>query len=206
MGRCLRPCQQAVGIEEYRSEATRVAEFLRTSGRSLIVSASGERERLSADMDFEGAARAHQRVQKIEEVLGWRDEMAGDVEQLHAIAIVPSAKAESVELGWMRGGFWQGFRCLDFITADDGRAISLDRRLRDMAATIPASGGHPTTPSANLERTEHLAILSRWFYSSWCDGELLMVADWEKIPWRKLVNAVSRVAATRRKPRPSKHS
>ena len=151
MGRCLRPCQQAVGVEEYRSEALRVAEFLRTGGRSLIASASGERERLSAEMDFEGAARAHQRVQKVEEVLGWRDEMARDVEQLHAVAIVPSAQPESIELGWLRGGYWQGFRSLDFITADDGRAISLDSRLREMAATIregssvsgPATHGTP---------------------------------------------------------------
>lgn len=201
MGRCARPCQQAVGLEEYRSEATRVAEFLRTGGRSLLNSAAGERERLSAEMDFEGAARLHQRVQKIEEVLGCRDEMARDVERLHAIAIVPSAHAESIALGWMRGGHWQGFRRLDFIAAEDGRAVSLDTRLRDLAETIPQNHA----PSA-AERMEHLAILSRWFYSSWCDGELLLVDDWEKIPWRKLVNAVSRVAATQRKPRPNKHS
>jgi excinuclease UvrABC nuclease subunit len=201
MGRCLRPCQQAVGVAEYRSEAGRVAEFLRTGGRSLLSSASGERERLSAAMDFEGAARAHQRFLKIEEVLGWRDEMARDVDELHAVAIVPSAHPESVELGWMRGGYWQGFRSLDFITADDGRAVSLDSRLREMAATIPE--GHAASAT---ERMEHLAILSRWFYSSWCDGELLMVDDWGKIPWRKLVNAVSRVAATQRKPRPNTSS
>jgi excinuclease ABC subunit C len=198
MGRCLRPCQQAVGVEEYRSEAARVAEFLRTGGRSLLSSASGERDRLSVAMDFEGAARAHQRVQKIEEVLGWRDEMARDVEELHAIAIVPSAQPETIELGWLRGGYWQGFRSLDFVTANDGRAVSLDSRLRDMAASIPMAHA----PSA-IERMEHLAVLSRWFYSSWCDGELLMVDDWEKIPWRKLVNAVSRVATAQRKPRPS---
>ncbi len=56
MGRCLRPCQQAVGVAEYRSEAERVAEFLKTSGRSLIGLAESARERLSAEMDFEGAA------------------------------------------------------------------------------------------------------------------------------------------------------
>jgi excinuclease ABC subunit C len=201
MGRCLRPCQQLVGMEEYRSEAARVAEFLRTSGRSLLSSASGERDRLSVAMDFEGAARAHQRVQKIEEVLGWRDEMARDVEELHAIAIVPSAQAETIELGWLRGGYWQGFRSLDFITADDGRAVSLDSRLREMAVSI--SRGQAASA---IERIEHLAVLSRWFYSSWCDGELLMVDDWEKIPWRKLVNAVSRVATAQRKPRPSTNS
>jgi excinuclease UvrABC nuclease subunit len=201
MGRCLRPCQQAVSVSEYRSEAGRVADFLRTGGRSLISSASGERERLSADMDFEGAARAHQRVQKIEEVLGWRDEMARDVEELHAVAIVPSAQPETITLGWLRAGYWQGFRSLDFITADDGSAVSLDARLREMAAAIPA--GHSASAT---ERMEHLAILSRWFYSTWCDGELLMVDDWEKIPWRKLVNAVSRVATAQRKTRPNTHS
>ncbi len=201
MGRCLRPCQQLVGIEEYRSEANRVAEFLRTGGRSLIAAASGERERLSSEMDFEGAAQAHSRVQKIEEVLGWRDEMARAVDELHAIAIAPSARPESVELGWLRGGVWHGFRSLDFITADDGRAVSLDSRLRDMAASIPEC-----RELSSVERMEHLAILSRWFYSSWCDGELLMVDDWQKMPWRKLVNAVSRVATTQRKSRPSTHS
>ena len=44
------------------------------------------------------------------------------------------------------------------------------------------------------ERMEQLAILSRWFYSTWRDGEMLLVDDWHKMPWRKLVNAVSRVA------------
>jgi len=193
MGRCMRPCQQLVGVEEYRSEAARVADFLRTSGRSLIAAAAGERERLSADMDFEGAAHAHQRVMKIEEVLGWRDEMARDVEALHAIAIVPSAQPECVELGWLRNGYWRGFRRLDFITADDGRAISLDSRLREMAASIPAQPADSTT-----DRMDRLAVLSRWFYSSWCDGEMLVVDDWEKLPWRKLVNAVSRVAGAQR--------
>src|SRR6185312_12891575 len=129
MGKCLRPCQQMVGVSEYRSEAVRVAEFLRSGGQSLIGSASGERERLSVEMDFEGAARAHQRVQKIEEVLGWRDEMARDVSALNAIAVAPSSRPECVELGWMRGGYWQGFRSLDFTTGEDGRPVSLDSRL-----------------------------------------------------------------------------
>src|SRR5215470_1958032 len=35
MNRCLRPCQQAVSIEEYRGEAGRVEQFLLTRGASL---------------------------------------------------------------------------------------------------------------------------------------------------------------------------
>jgi excinuclease UvrABC nuclease subunit len=203
MGRCLRPCRQLVGVEEYRSETRRVADFLRTGGQSLLSAATGERERLSAAMDFEGAARAHQRIQKIEEALSFRDEMARDVEASNAVAVVPATDPATIALGWLRGGHWQGFRNLDFITADDGRPVSLDSRLRDMAAGIIPSPSRSAT-----ERMEHLAILSRWFYSGWCDGELLMIDDWNKIPWRKLVNAVSRIAAaaSQKPPRPNKHS
>src|SRR6185503_10823045 len=39
MNKCMRPCQQVVSIEEYRSEATRVEQFLRTEGASLHESA-----------------------------------------------------------------------------------------------------------------------------------------------------------------------
>ena len=99
MGKCLRPCQQAVGIEEYRGEAERVAEFLKTGGRSLAGLAESARERLSAEMDFEGAALMHQRYQRIQEVLGLQDEMARDIETLNAISVTPAADPDAVELG-----------------------------------------------------------------------------------------------------------
>ena len=35
MNRCLRPCQQAVSMEEYRGEAARMEQFLETGGASL---------------------------------------------------------------------------------------------------------------------------------------------------------------------------
>jgi hypothetical protein len=199
MGKCLRPCQQAVGIEEYRGEALRVAEFLRTTGKSLVEPATAARERLSVEMDFEGAALMHQRLQRIEQVLALNDEMARDISRLHAVAIAPSPEPECVELGWLRSGCWQGFMRLDFGIAN-GQSVSLDARLRQMAA------GVLDRPAAATERMEQLAILSRWFYSSWRDGEMLLIDDWEKIPWRKLVNAVSRVATAQRSPRPSSHS
>src|ERR1700691_3702345 len=124
MGRCLRPCQQAVGIDEYRGEAERVAEFLRTGGKSLTGLAEGARERLSTEMDFEGAALMHQRYQRVQDVLGLRDEMARDVDRLNAIAIAPapglssSTAPDAVELGWLREGSWQGFSRIEFSPAD----------------------------------------------------------------------------------------
>ncbi len=187
MGRCLRPCQQVVGIEEYGRETERVAEFLKTGGAALLVPAIGARERASEEMDFEAAATLHQRVRRIEDVLGLRDEMAGAIDSLSAVAVVPSVEPDFVMLGWLREGYWQGFTRFP-LTAEDGRAGSLDTRLRVAAAE---AGRAPVGP---VVRAEQLAILSRWYYSSWRDGEMLLAESWEKLPWRKLVNAVSRVA------------
>jgi excinuclease UvrABC nuclease subunit len=190
MGRCLRPCQQAVSEEEYRTEATRVAEFLRTRGLSLIEPARTARDRLSADMDFEGAALMHQRVEKIEQVLAESDEMAREISNLNGVTVTRSAEPECIDLGWLRGGFWQGFTRLEFRIAD-GQPVSLDARLR--AASV-----RPVMTESSAARTEHLAILARWFYSSWRDGEMLLIDEWDKMPWRKMVNAVSRVAGQQR--------
>jgi excinuclease ABC subunit C len=198
MGRCLRPCQEAVGVAEYRGEAERVVEFLKSGGRSLSAVAESARERLSAEMDFEGAAMMHQRLQRIQDVLGLRDEMVREVENLNAIAVTPSAEPDSVELGWLRGGAWHGFSRMEF-NAADGTSVSLDARLRELAQRIEIR------PAGGVERMEQLATVARWFYSSWCDGELLMVDDWAKIPYRKLVNAVSRIAQGQRPHRPSTH-
>ena len=44
------------------------------------------------------------------------------------------------------------------------------------------------------ERQEYLALLARWYYSTWREGEWLGFDSYGDIPYRKLVNAVSRVA------------
>jgi excinuclease UvrABC nuclease subunit len=188
MGRCLRPCQMAVGVAEYKTESGRVAAFLRSDGRSLLDSAAGGRERLSAEMDFEGAALMHQRVAKIEAVLAVRDELARSVENLNGIAVVPSAEKDAVELAWIRAGFWRGMTRFP-LASTDGRPVSLDARLREIAASITGESEEPAI------RTEQLALLARWYYSSWRDGELLLAEGWDKLPWRKIVNAIARVAS-----------
>jgi excinuclease UvrABC nuclease subunit len=199
MGRCLRPCQQAVGVDEYRGEAERVAEFLRTDGKSLAAPAESARERLSSETDFEGAALMHQRVERIHEVLGLRDELARAVDRLSVITITSGVNPNTVELGWMRDGAWQGFSQLDFASAD-GTSVSLDSRLRDLALNLPCRA------ASGIERMEQIAVLARWAYSGWCDGEVLPVDDWAKIPYRKLVNAVSRIAHGQLPHRPSTRS
>ena len=187
MGKCLRPCQEAVSREEYAGEVQRVIDFLRTGGASLLDSVIASRDQLSAAMEFEQAARLHKRGEKIEEMMRLRDPLAHDVEQLHAIAVTPSYRSGAADIAFVRAGYWQGLHELTF-ELGEGKPLPLDRRLREMIE------GQQWSQGSARERQERLAILARWFYSGWCDGELFLFDDWNRVPYRKVVNAISRVA------------
>ncbi len=187
MAMCLRPCQQVVGAAEYATEVGRVAEFLRTDGRSLLESIGHSRDRLSEEMRFEDAARQHKRFEKVQEVLRLRDELARDVERLNGVAITPSLAQDAVEMWFVRDGLWCSPRRFGF-EVHEGKPLSLDHQLREMLAAV--APGKLTV----RERQEYLALLARWYYSTWREGEWLSFEDYREIPYRKLVNAVSRVA------------
>jgi excinuclease UvrABC nuclease subunit len=187
MGMCVRPCQCVVGTAEYRHEVARVVDFLRTDGRSLLEAIAGSRDRLSEEMMFEEAARQHKRFEKVQETLKLRDEMARDVEHLNGVAITQSVAPHAVELWFVRDGVWLGAHRLDF-EVQEGKPVSLDQKLRETFAAV-----EPRAITAR-ERREYLALLARWYYSSWRDGEWLAFESYDEIPYRKLVNAVSRVA------------
>jgi hypothetical protein len=92
--------------------------------------------------------------------------------------------SDAIDLWFLIGGCWQPPRRL-LLSEVDGAGQSMDRRLRELVASIDPQG------PPNLE---HLAILTRWHTSSWRDGEWIEI-DWPaKIPYRKLVNAIARVA------------
>ena len=187
MGKCLRPCQQAVSREEYSGEVDRVVEFLRTDGASLLDTIVASRDRLSADMEFEQAARQHKRAEKITEMIRARDPMARDIEHLHAIAVTPSTSSNTADVAFVHAGYWYGLFQLNF-EIGEGKPLPLDRRLREMIEA------QPWAPTTARERQERLAILARWYYSGWCDGELFLFDDWARAPFRKVVNAISRAA------------
>ncbi len=186
MGKCLRPCQDVVGVDEYAGEVNRVAEFLSTGGDSFVRSITAARDRFSDELQFEEAARQHQQLERVQGVLKLRDELARDIDRLHGVAVTPSKTPDAVELWFMRGGVWLRPRTFS-LTAPQGNPVSMDKRLREVAASLD----EPRVPV--VERQEHLAILARWFYSSWRDGEWLHF-DAGAIPYRKLVNAIHRVA------------
>jgi excinuclease ABC subunit C len=187
MGMCLRPCQQVVGVEEYGSEVERVVQFLTTGGRSLSTVASAARDRFSQEMDFEEAARQHKRFEKIDGVLRLKDDLVADIDRLHGVAVTTSIDPAAVELWFLHQGCWQP-PCRFPVTGTDTAGVSLDKRLRE------ALTGMQWTVLSGRRRQEHIALLARWYYSSWRQGEWLPFESTSQPPVRKLVRLISRVA------------
>ena len=185
MNRCLRPCQEVVHAEEYRSEANRVAEFLTHNGRSMLQTIQAARDRLSEEMNFEEAARQHRRMERVNQLLALGGELVCDINRLYGVAIQPAAEPGAVKLWFVCQGWWQ--TPVDFpLTSSE----SLDRRLRELIAGLEPVHG------SRLEREEHLALLARWNYSSWRDGEWVQFESLAQLPYRKLVRAISRCQAS----------
>lgn len=182
MNMCLRPCQEVVSPEEYRGEVNRVAEFLAHNGKLMTQTIIASRDRLSEEMNFEEAARQHKRLERVQQLLALREDLACDIERLFGVAITPSTTPDSVKLWFVCRGCWQ--EALDFPLTSH---VSLDRRLRELIAGIA-----PDVRSRQ-ERQEHLALLARWNYSSWRDGEWIQFESPEQAPYRKIVRAISRV-------------
>ena len=100
---------------------------------------------------------------------------------------MPFAHPEAVQLWFLIGGCWQPPQLLR-LSEIAGAGQSLDHRLRDIVAALKP-GGKPNP--------EHLALLTRWYTSAWRDGEWIAMEWPAKIPYRKLVNAIARVAYDR---------
>lgn len=187
MNQCLRPCQCAVTADEYETEAARVAEFLSNNGKSILGAMTIARDRAAAATDFEEAAYLHKRLERIKEAAAARDQVIAEVRQFNGIALTRGIEARGFRLWPMIEGRWQEPICLDFST-DQSRAASLDQELRHkvtQAVLEPDSGG---------SQLEDLAIFSRWYYSSWRDGEWFPFRTIADLNYRKLVREVSNLA------------
>jgi excinuclease ABC subunit C len=104
MKMCLAPCFKGCTDEAYAVEVGRVQEYFDSGGQSLLSELEAERERLSADLDFERAAAQHAKVAKIKGILSACDDLCGRLDRLDAVIIQPSAEAKSVALFRFHGG------------------------------------------------------------------------------------------------------
>lgn len=184
MKMCLAPCFKGCTDEAYAAEVARVQAYFDSGGESLLRELESERDRLSAEMEFEAAAQQHAKVAKVKGVLSACDEMSGRLDQLDAFIIQPSAEKSCVTLFRFREGAFAGPQHL---TVESERE-PLDARLRTAVEQLPEgrarSGSH---------FSEELAILKRWFYRSHKTGEIVFAKAGKDLPIRKLANAVTRL-------------
>ncbi len=96
MKMCLAPCFKGCTDERYAEEAAAVRAFLETHGASLIEKTGAERDAASAALEFEKAAQAHARLQKVQAVTALMPAAVHQVSKLVALILQPSLEPETV--------------------------------------------------------------------------------------------------------------
>ena len=104
MKMCLAPCFAGCSKEEYDVEVQRFVKFLESSGESLRATIESERERASDDLDFERAATLHKKVEKLDEVLRGRPDLARRIQALDAVILQRGAGDQVVAAYRVQGG------------------------------------------------------------------------------------------------------
>lgn len=191
---CLRPCQAACGTAEYAAEVQRLARFLATDGESLVREAEEERDRASAALEFEAAARQHRVRARAKQVQRLRGELCGELGALHGAVLQRSAEPGGVELTPVYRSSLQASVLLKGPGAASA-AAQLAREIRE------AFAGATWTEARPQDREDHLALLQRWHRSSFRRGEFVRVGHPEAPPVGKLAQAAIRVASGLDRPR-----
>jgi hypothetical protein len=190
MNQCLRPCQARVSSDEYQSEAVRVREFLADNGRSTMAALSEARDRASEAMDFEQAALIHKRIEKVQAAISARDKAVSELHEFHGVAVTRGSTDQEFKLWPMWQGLWQDPVVLDFAPTGD-RRIPLDLEIRERLTESLAN------PVQDRKASEDLAIFSRWYFSSWRDGEWFPFRTQKDLNYRRLVRELSKMSKDR---------
>jgi hypothetical protein len=96
MKMCLAPCYKGCTDERYGQEAAAVESFLATRGESRLVQLRTERDRASADLEFESAAALHAQVQRVESVRALAPELVRPLSLLRAVVLQAAGNPDEV--------------------------------------------------------------------------------------------------------------
>lgn len=190
MRMCLAPCFEGCSDAEYRSEVARVEEFLASEGRSLARSLEAERNHASEQLDFERAAQLHRKVEKVRAAVSLKPEPVRNIQDLHAVVVLRGAKPKTVSFFLMGSGKLRGPASLD-LGENVSSPLSLDERFRLLFETLR---NEPEAP-AGAYRWEHLSLFARWYYSSFRQGELVMLQSPSSIPHARLIRMCRRIVS-----------
>jgi hypothetical protein len=223
MKMCLAPCFKGCSDERYQEESARVERYFESGGHSMLVEISRARDEASTRLEFEAAAAAHARLEKLKAVRSRIAEVVHRIDRLNGLMLQPSHLPGHIALFRIAGGMLHGPIAFDL------RA----RALKPAAGFVagygptdgpPAAGARPTdgSPAAGVRQSvptqsmearikellsaaegvapksaqewmEHLAILKRWYYRTNKVGEIFFEDEHGVLPMRRVVRAVGRV-------------
>jgi excinuclease ABC subunit C len=217
---CLAPCFSGCTDAEYQSEVGRVVEFLDAQGQPLLRALEAERAQACDELAFEQAAKIHRRIEKVDEVLRQKPELVRNVRDLHALVVQRGAEPKSVVFFRVRAGELRGAATLS-LDENIAAPAPLDEQLRKLldllAVDVPGdagegvgrparhlkeAGSHPPGLPAGQESCgpvppwEHLSLLARWYYSSYREGELVMLGPDQAIPHRRLIRTCRKLVSS----------
>jgi excinuclease ABC subunit C len=193
MKMCLAPCFAGCTKEEYDVEVNRLVGFLETNGGSLRGGYEAERERASEELDFEKAAAVHKKLEKLDDVLRGRLELARRIQDLDALILQRATEEQTIGLYAVRGGRLAEPFELRF--GDTSQPRSAEETVRDYLESV-MNGTPPASTNARqsaAELSEHLWLVARWFFSNPREGEIFFrEKDW---PYRRILRGCSRLLA-----------
>jgi excinuclease ABC subunit C len=197
MKMCLAPCFAGCTKEEYDGEVHRLVAFLDTRGDSLRYGFEQERERASEALDFERAAAIHKKLEKLDDVLRGRPELARKIQDLDALILQRTGEEQTIASYAVHGGRLAEPFILRFgETSQPRSAEETVRDYLDGAMSVPT----PTTENARqsaVELGEHLWVLARWYYSNPREGEIFF-REGEDWPYRRILRACSRLLSPKK--------
>jgi excinuclease ABC subunit C len=220
MKMCLAPCFAGCTPEEYDVEIGQVVGSLETMGASLTEQLAQERAAASEALDFERAAALHKRLDKVTAVLRGMPDLARRIEELDLVILQRSAEPQTIAVFPVRGGMLEEPLFLRFAEIsseprsveailkdalkpgwnDDGSAAAAGRSTRKRNEEESEVVMHEENlraryglRAASPDLPDHLALLTRWFYSKPREGEILFR---EKVwPYRRMLRACGRLLA-----------
>ena len=196
MKMCLAPCFAGCSKKEYDVEVSRLVAFLDTSGNSLRTAFEQERERASEDLDFEKAATVHKKIEKLDEVLRGRSELARRIQDLDAVILQRGGDKKTIGLFAVRGGKIAEPFFLRFEATS--QPASAEETVRDYLEGISNQELPRVKNSrqAGRELGEHLWLVARWFHSNPRGGEIFFRdKDW---PYRRILRGCTRLLSPKK--------
>ena len=169
-----------------------MVEFLDSQGKSLLGSLEAERAQASESLEFEQASKVHNRIEKLNELLRQRPDLVRNLHDLHALMVLPGAEAKAVVFFRIIGGEIHGPSALS-LDENVPNPIPLDRQLHDLMESLGGRGSREASPA--MPPWEHLSLLARWYYSSFRQGELVMLNANQAIPHSRVIRICRKVLA-----------